>query len=180
MDQKARILNSEESEQLNCSILLEEVKEKLKLLRKYGMSENEILSHLHGDQSLIQLIISRNYRIFLGDESKEVQLEPLVKSLYLLFLHHPEGIIFKDLPDYRQELAAIYNKVRPWGLTDRALRSIEDVTNPMLNSINEKCARIKKVFVAMLDSSIADQYYIKGTRGKAKKIVLPRDLITWE
>ena len=113
MDQKARILISEESEQSNCSILLKEVKEKLKLLRKYGMSENEILSHLHGDQSLIPLIISRNYRISLGDDRKEVKLEPLVKSLYLLFLHHPEGIIFKDLPDYRQELAEIYNKVRP-------------------------------------------------------------------
>ena len=180
MDQKTRILNSEESEQSNCSILLEEVKEKLKLLRKYGMSESEILAHLHGDQSLIPLFISRNYRIFLGNEHNEVQLEPLVKSLYLLFLHHPEGIIFKDLPDYRQELAEIYNKVRPWGLTDRALRSIEDVTNPMLNSINEKCARIKKVFLAMLDSSIADQYYIKGTRGDAKKIALPRDLVVWE
>jgi hypothetical protein len=163
-----------------CSILLEEVKERVQQLKEYGMSEKEIVAHLHADQSLTPLIISKNYRIFLGDERREVQLEPLVKSLYLLFLRHPEGIIFKDLPDYRQELAAIYNKVRPWGLTDRALRSIEDVTNPMLNSINEKCARIKKVFVAMLDSSIADQYYIKGTRGDAKKIALPRDLVAWE
>ena len=171
---------NDELRKSRCSILMEEVKERVQQLKDYGISESEILSHLHGDQSLIPLIISRNYRIFLGDEHKEVQLEPLVKSLYLLFLHHPEGIIFKDLPDYRQELAAIYNKVRPWGLTDRALRSIEDVTNPMLNSINEKCARIKKVFVTMLDSSIADQYYIKGSRGEAKKIALPRDLVVWE
>ena len=171
---------NEELRKTRCSILLEEVKERVQELKDYGMSESEILSHLHGDQSLIPLIISRNYRLFLGDERKEVQLEPLVKSLYLLFLRHPEGIIFKDLPDYRQELAAIYNKVRPWGLTDRALRSIEDVTNPMLNSINEKCAKIKKVFIAMHDSSIADLYYIKGKRGEAKKIALPRDLVVWE
>ena len=171
---------NEELRKSRCSILMEEVKERVQQLKSYGMSESEILAHLHGDQSLIPLIVSRNYRIFLGDERREVQLEPLVKSLYLLFLSHPEGIIFKDLPDYRQELAEIYNKVRPWGLTDRALRSIEDVTNPMLNSINEKCAKIKKVFVAMLDSSIADQYYIKGTRGDAKKIALPRDLVVWE
>ena len=171
---------NEELRKSRCSILMEEVKERVQQLKDYGMSESEILSHLHGDQSLIPLIISRNYRLFLGDERKEVQLEPLVKSLYLLFLRHPEGIIFKDLPDYRQELAAIYNKVRPWGLTDRALRSIEDVTNPMLNSINEKCARIKKVFVAMIDNSIADQYYIKGSRGEAKKITLPHDLVVWE
>ena len=171
---------NEELRKSRCSILMEEVKERVQELKDYGMSESEILSYLHGDQSLIPLIISRNYRIFLGDERKEVQMEPLVKSLYLLFLHHPEGIIFKDLPDYRQELAAIYNKVRPWGLTDRALHSIEDVTNPMLNSINEKCAKIKKVFETMLDSSIAEHYYIKGTRGNTKRIALPRDLVTWE
>ena len=171
---------NEELRKSRCLILLEEVKERVQQLREYGLSEKEIVAHLHSGESQVPMIISKNYRIFLGDESKEVQLEPLVKSLYLLFLQHPEGIIFKDLPDYRQELAAIYNKVRPWGLTDRALRSIEDVTNPMLNSINEKCARIKKVFVTMLDSSIADQYYIKGTRGEAKKIALPRDLVVWE
>ena len=126
------------------------------------------------------LVINKSNRVFLGNKQNEVHLEPLVKAIYLLFLQHPEGIIFKDLPDYRQELANIYNKVRPWGLTDRAMQSIEDVTNPMLNSINEKCAKIKKVFETTLDSSIAEHYYIKGSRGKAKKIALPRDLVTWE
>ena len=160
--------------------LMEELRHKMQRLKEYGMSEKEIISSLHTDQQLPQLIITRNYRIFLGDEHREVHLEPLVKSVYLLFLKHPEGIIFKDLPDYRKELALIYNKVRPWGLTDRALKSIEDVTNPMLNSINEKCARIRRTFVTMLDSSVAEQYYIKGARGKAKKIILPRELVAWE
>lgn len=171
---------NEELRKTRCSILLEEVKERVQQLKDYGMSEKEIIAHLHSAESLSPMIISKNYRIFLGDDRREVQLEPLVKSLYLLFLSHPEGIIFKDLPDYRQELASIYNKVRPWGLTDRAMHSIEDVTNPMLNSINEKCAKIKKVFVAMFDSSIAGLYYIKGKRGEVKKIALPRDLVVWE
>ena len=160
--------------------LMEELKKKMRRLKEYGMSEKEILSSLHTDQQLPQLIITRNYRIFLGDEHREVHLEPLVKSVYLLFLKHPEGIIFKDLPDYRKELAFIYNKVRPWGLTDRAVKSLEDVTNPMLNSINEKCARIRKTFGALLDRRVAGQYYIKGVRGKAKKIALPRELVAWE
>lgn len=160
--------------------LMEELRYKMQRLKEYGMSEKEIISSLHTDQQLPQLVVTRNYRIFLGDEHREVHLEPLVKSVYLLFLKHPEGIIFKDLPDYRKELALIYNKVRPWGLTDRALKSIEDVTNPMLNSINEKCARIRRTLVTMLDSSVAEQYYIKGARGNAKKITLPRELVAWE
>ena len=171
---------SKELKKDNCSILMEEVKQRLQLLKGYGLSEADIVSSLHTTQPLAKLIISRNYRIFLGDDRKELRMEPLVKSVYLLFLQHSEGIAFKDLPDYRQELANIYNKVRPWGLTDRAVRSIEDVTNPLLNSINEKCARIRKMFVTMLDSSIAEHYYIKGTRGQAKKITLPRDMVIWE
>ena len=164
----------------NCTILMEEVKERVQKLKDYGMSETEIVSLLHTNQPLSKMIVSKNYRIFLGDERKEVHMEPIVRAVYLLFLRHPEGIAFKYLPDYRQELAEIYNKMRPWGLTDRAIRSIEDVTNPVLNSINEKCARIRKAFNTILDSSVADHYYIKGVRGKAKIISLPRELVVWE
>ena len=171
---------NEEQKQFHCSALIKDIKEKVQLLKSYGMSEKEIMSSLQTCQPLKKLIVSRNYRIFLGDERVEVHMEPLVKSVYLLFLKHPEGINFKDMPDYREELARIYDRVRPWGLTDRAIQSIEDVTNPLLNSINEKCTRIRKVFASMLDSSIAEQYYIKGKRGRVKKISLPRELVVWE
>ena len=171
---------NEELKQLHRSILMAEVKEKVRMLKELGMSEGEIVSSFRISQPLKKLVISRNYRIFLGDERKEVHMEPLVKAVYLLFLQHPEGIVFKDLPDYRQELASIYNKVRPWGLTDRALQSIEDVTNPLLNSINEKCARIRGAFVGQFDDYMAKSYYIDGLRGEAKKISLPRNLVVWE
>ena len=172
---------NKDMDQFYCSILVAEVKKRIQILKEYGMSDSEIVSHINSEQpALKKLIISRNYRILIGDECKDVHMEPLVKSVYLLFLKHPEGINFKDLPDYRQELADIYNKVRPLGLTDRAFQSIEDVTNPMLNSINEKCARIRRAFVSVLDKSIADHYIIKGPRGEAKKIDLLRELVTWE
>lgn len=171
---------NEELKQFHCSILIKEMQEKVEMLKAYGMTEEEIISQLFCCHPLPKLIVGGNYRIFLGDERVEVHMEPLVKSLYLLFLKHPEGINFKDMPDYREELAKIYDRVRPWGLTDRAMQSIEDVTNPLLNSINEKCTRIRKVFTSILDSSIAEQYYIKGKRGEPKKISLPRELVAWE
>ena len=160
--------------------LVEELKENVQKLKEYGMSEHEIASLLHSEQQLLQLIVSKNYKILLGDKRTEVFMEPLVKAVYLLFLKYPEGIVFKNLPDYRKELTFLYNKVRPWGLTDRALQSIEDVTNPTLNSINEKCARIKKAFLSVMEGDMAKHYYIKGTRGKPKGIDLPRELVTWE
>lgn len=172
-------INKDEKQKLY-NTLVEEIKEKVQKLKEYGMSEEEITSLLHTEEPLLRLTVSRNYRIYIGDERKEIHMEPLVKAVYLLFLKHPEGIQFKDLPDYREELTKIYDKVRPWGLTDRAIQSIEDVTNPCLNSINEKCARIRKAFTTILDGSIAEHYYIKGVRGKAKRIDLPPELILWE
>lgn len=171
-------MQEKESEELKQ--LLKEIRSRMQQLKEYGVSEQEILSSLHPTQPMQQLIVNRNYRLFLGDKCKEIHMEPLVKAVYLLFLRHPEGINFKDLPDYREELTRLYGKIRPWGLTYRALQSIEDVTNPVLNSINEKCARIRKAFVTMLDSSVAEYYYIKGSRGQAKRIALPPELILWE
>ena len=128
-----------------------------------------------------RITIAKDYTIFLTDyDNKEVKMEPIVKAVYLLFLNHPEGIAFKHLPDYRKELADIYQKIKPFGLTERAIRSIEDVTNPLLNSINEKCSRIRAAFLAEVDPSLADQYYIIGKSGEEKKISLPRDLVIWE
>lgn len=129
---------------------------------------------------LSKLTITKNGAVVLSDYGKEVKLEPIVKAVYLLYLKHPEGIAFKCLPDYREELTDIYVKIKPYGLNDRAIRSIEDVTNPLLNSINEKCSRIKAAFQAEVDASLAEQYYILGKSGEIKKIALPRELVVWE
>ena len=107
-------------------------------------------------------------------------MEPLVKAVYLLFLSHPEGIVLKQLPDYRDELTAIYLKLTPKGLTNRVEKSIDDVTNPMMNSINEKCTRIRQVFTSVLPRSIVRYYVISGKRGEPKSILLPRANVVWE
>lgn len=129
---------------------------------------------------LSRLTIAKDCTIKLSDYNKEVKMEPIVKAIYLLFLNHPEGIVFKHLPDYRKELVDIYQKIKPMGLTERAIRSIEDVTNPLLNSINEKCSRVRAAFQAEVDPMFIEKYAITGKSGDAKIISLPRDMVTWE
>ncbi len=165
----------------NIEDLMEEVRERIAKLRQRGIAEYLLEQLIHPDNRLSRMVITKDYRIVLPDyNDMEIKMEPLVKAVYLLFLKHPEGIMFKCLPDYREELARIYAELRPQGLTDRALQSIEDVTNPLLNSINEKCARIRGAFVGQFDDYMAKSYYIDGLRGEAKKISLPRNLVVWE
>ena len=128
-----------------------------------------------------RITITKDYRILLTDyQDREIKMEPLVKAIYLLFLKHPEGIAFKFLPDYRRELTNIYSNLRPMGLTDKALQSIEDVTNPLLNSINEKCSRIRAAFIEDVDDSLLNNYIVTGKSGGLKRISLPRHLILWQ
>ncbi len=165
----------------NIAILVNEIRDRVKVLKEKGVAEKLLLQLLKEKPKLSRLVITKDMRIILPDYNEmEVKMEPINKAVYLLFLQHPEGIVFKHLADYRKELADIYQKIKPFGLNDRVIRSIEDVTNPCLNSINEKCARIRGAFVSQFDESLAQHYYIYGERGKAKKISLSRDLVTWE
>ena len=165
----------------NTDDLIEEVKERIAKLRQRGISQYILEQLIHPDDRLSRLVITKDYRILLPDYNHmEIKMEPLAKAVYLLFLNHPEGILFKQLPEFRQELASYYNKLRAGGLSDKAIQSVEDVTNPLLNSINEKCARIRGAFVGQFDDHMARHYYIDGHRGEAKKITLPRELVIWE
>ena len=160
------ILALNEDQRFVSLTLLEDIDIRIQKLRSKGINEWTFRSLFKTKAQLSRLVVTEDNRI--------------LKAIYLLFLKHPEGIIFKSLPDYRQELTKIYAELRPLGLTEKALQSIEDVTNPLLNSINEKCARIRSAFVKEFDEGLARNYFITGDRGEAKKITLPRDLVVWE
>ena len=147
-----------------------------KTVRRLGIRDEKNKNAI----KLSRLTIAKDCTLTLSDYQQEVKMEPIVKAIYLLFLNHPEGIAFKYLPDYRKELADIYQKIKPFGLNERAIRSIEDATNPLLNSINEKCSRIRAAFLPVVDSTLLEQYIIVGKSGEVKKITLPRDLVVWK
>ena len=139
-----------------------------KTIRRMGFCDEKNKNAI----KISRLTIAKDCTILLSDY--------IVKAVYLLFLKHPEGIAFKCLPDYREELLGIYQKIKPFGLTERAIRSIEDVTNPLLNSINEKCSRVRAAFLSEVDPTLLEQYIITGKSGEIKKVMLPRDLVIWE
>ncbi|MBO5157751.1 MAG: hypothetical protein J6C05_11595 [Prevotella sp.] len=163
------------------AILIEEVRERVACLQQYGVSRNLLLKMIEGKPKISRLVITRDYRIILpGYGNIEIKMEPLNKAVYLLFLRHEEGIIFKHLPDYEHELLEIYAKLKPMGINDKVRKSIGDICNPCLNSINEKCARIRGAFISQFDESLAKVYFITGFRGYPKGIKLPRKLVVWE
>ena len=181
MEKQVQQMIAKELERFHCSILLDELKENVRKLKAYGVNDVEIEAAMDEEEFLPQMIITEDYKIVLLDGlNTEVKMEPLVKAVYLLFLSHPEGIVLKCLSDYRKELTLLYLLLRPSELTDKVLQSIEDVTTPTLNSINEKCARIRGAFSRVLPKNVSRYYYISGKRGEVKKVELARSNVIWK
>ena len=141
---------------------------------------------------LSRLVITRDFRFILADYDKEVTLTPVHKSLYILFLNHEEGIEFKDLADHREELRQIYRGVSPATDPARIDETVDRLTNPTDNAINEKCSRIKAAFAGLMDKYSLNYYMISShtTRHfnsssrvwfkRLKLITLPRQLVIRE
>lgn len=146
--------------------------------------------------TLRHLVVKRDGRMFLEDNAAtkavEVQLSPVHRAVYLLFLRHEEGIEFKRLSEYRNELLSIYAHIFPDGDKDKMRETVDRLTNPLDNAINEKCSRIKSAFTALMDDYSAT-YYIISSRSeqidptsprrwfrRLKVITLPRNLVVYE
>lgn len=159
-----------------------EIRERIEKLRAIGLSSLAI-KKLIGDDSDKpgKLLIDKKNRLILTDYgNKEIKLSPLHKAVFFLFLRHPEGIYFKDLGNYKEELASIYAEITGREDKEAIEDSINKLTDPFDNSINEKCARIKNAFVSEFREEVAQWYFIDGSKGEKKSIKLPRELVTWE
>ena len=163
------------------------------LLRAIGAPLLEELRIEAARTKLSRLLITKNYRFFLVDyHNKEVELQPVHKAVYLLFLAHPEGIEFKRLSEYREELTRYYMVTAKTLDKEKVIDGVNHLVNPLDNAINEKCSRIKKVFFDMMDEYSATYYIISGHTQKhiegsrriwyerLKIITLPRELVVRE
>ena len=158
------------------------------LLKAIGVPLLEELRIEAARGELSRLVITEDCRFVLADyNNTEVELQPVHKAVYMLFLAHPEGIEFKRLADYREELTNYYMRTARWMDRGKIVESVDKLVNPLDNAINEKCSRIKKVFLDLMDEYRAS-YYIIGSHTKKhiggrvwyerlKVITLPRELV---
>ena len=163
------------------------------LLRAIGVPLLEKLRIEAARARLSRLLITKDYRFLLIDyDNREVVMNPVHKAVYLLFLNHPEGIEFKKLCDYRDELQGYYMSTAKLMDKQTISESVDMLVDPLNNSINEKCSRIKSVFLSMMDIYTANFYIVSSHTQKhvegsnkiwyerLKVITLPRNMVVWE
>ena len=160
------------------------------LLDAIGVPVLEELRLEAAKRKLSRLKITKDYNFVLVDYgNREIDLQPVHKAVYMLFLAHPEGIEFKRLAEYRDELLRYYLATAKDIDKQKIEESVDRLVNPLDNAINEKCSRIKSVFLSMMDEYTASYYIVSShTRRhvagsskiwfeRLKVITLPRQLV---
>ena len=151
--------------------------EAMSLLRK-RLSQ---LGDLEGTDDGERILVTRDYRILLRDRyDMEVRMRPLVKTVFLLFLRHPEGIRFGELQRYRDEMMDLYQGISRRGDRQAMEQSIDRLIDPGDNSIHEKAANLAATLEKYFRPEQLPAYILTGKAGTPKRIRLNRNLVTWE
>ena len=147
--------------------------------RRFGISINDLAVLLGYHTKLSRLNITATNHIILVDwkNQPEVKLDDLTKALYFFYLNHPEGVVFKDLPDYEDEVLNIYMNITGRDDIQGIRKSVTSLCAPYSNGRDTCVSRIRKAFRDIVGDDIARKYYIDGPQGGVRKIALDRDLI---
>ena len=106
------------------------------LLRSNGVSVMEELRIEAAKSRLSRMLITADYRVILIDyNNKEVDMPPVHKAVYLLFLNHPEGIEFKKLCEYRNELLGYYMATAKLMDKQTIAESVDMLVDPLNNCL---------------------------------------------
>lgn len=131
-----------------------------------------------GDLSEMKVISDKLTLVFTSLGNLKVKLSPIEFAVYLFFLKHPQGILLSHLSDYQFELMELYSISS--GDTDaHAIQArVNEICNPLSNSISEKLSKIKSKLTNLLGEELAQHYIISGPNGGLKKISASRENIT--
>ena len=135
----------------------------------------------HEDDTQINLFIDKKYTIRMDHpDGRVIPLRPLVRSLFILFLRHPEGILLKQRDLYRVELEEIYSVISPNITQENVQARIGRMVNLQDNSFSEKASVLNARLEALLPKRAADHCKIRGSNGHPRRISLPPLWIHWE
>ena len=135
-----------------------------------------LAAQLRKDEVTSSIVINNPRKLFLPEYNIEIGMTPATMAFYLLYLKHPEGIKFKDLVDYRDELYKFYNFTTRSGDKQAIERTVDVMVAQIDGNQDVQRSRIKAAirnrFRAQICERYAQTYYLDGKRGEPMKIAV--------
>ena len=153
------------------------------LLEAMGLIRKRLaeIEALEGMDEGERIRVTKDYRILLPDRfDTEIRLRPVLKTVFLLFLRHPEGIRYANLKDYRDEMISLYAGISHRDEPEALQRTIDRLIDPKDNSIHEKASKLAVALSKYFSPQQLQLYTLSGKAGESKRIPLDRNLVEWE
>ena len=163
-----------------------------------GMSAGELISLISKATSLLKekwnespsqekevkpgriLYITKDFRIFLDPRGEiELPLTPSLRSVFIFFLKHPEGIPSDSLGLYRDEIEKYYLDFSNYSDIEKAKEVVDRIVDPSSKRMSVIVSKLSTVLSSYLDSSAFGDCLIKKSNGK-RTIRLDRSSVLWD
>lgn len=166
--------------------LIKKAEQALVELAETGITK-ELLLYILKDAErfdFVRMVVTPSLQIVLKGVTLDrgdamVDLPPLQRAIYFLYLRHTEGINFKDLMDHYQEVFDFYVRMSRALSTDAQRESVNKALAPASNRINVLSSNIRHAFLQLLPPEMANYYCITGTKGNVRSIKLDRKYVEW-
>ena len=125
-----------------------------------------------------RVLVNGDMKIVLPEyDEMEIEMPAMCRTLYVLFMKNRkqggEGIILKNMDEYRDDILSIYGLVKPGANERRVAQTVDNLCDPFSDSLNQMISRINRCIRNVItDKTVAQQYIISGTRGEEYGIAL--------
>lgn len=139
-----------------------QIKTLLRQLRKKGATDKEIDFLLAEEEKPGKVYIDTKGRLVLPDAGNiKIRLTPMERTLYVLFLRHPDGINADELWRYWDELCEIYGSHTVYDDPNLVEDAVEGICDEEKAAWYTNVSRIKRKIADRLGKRAAGQYIIR-------------------
>ena len=152
-----------------------------RLLEVYDLTLEELEVIIGYTVKLSKMKITRNGNIIMTDfGNREIKMDHLTKMVYFFYLRHPEGVRFKEVDNYREQLIHIYMGITGRDDPQEIRNSVIGHIDPYGSGLRISASRIKKAFRDQFGEKVARYYCLEGKKGEPYSIAIDRDFVIWE
>ena len=159
--------------------IFEQITNVFEELRKKLISVERFTARLGPGKVLFRGLLREMILVDAGNY--KVRLTPLEKTVYHLFIEHPDGIKANEIETYKDALTTLYRTFFNGTNVAQFNNSINALCNYLDGSLQEKISRINHKLRATIGEKLSDYYVIKrDPRDEKYKINLDRTFITYQ
>ena len=129
----------------------------------------------------LSLVVTSNARLIIPElNGKELVMNPITRTLYLLILSHPEGIHPDAIVGHWNEMLRVYGGLTHFDDKTHIERVVETLCKEDKVSLYSTVSHLRQNLVSDLGPKIAGDYAIIRDKDKLYHITIDRSRVMWE